>query len=371
MQRGANGSYNALVDVDESAIGGPGRGGRIGTGRLSWYSEQALKVEEEARKYQAMQDAEEAIRKKVKKREDIAPKRVSTWKNIASSISRSATRLSRSATRKERGSMASGLMLEKQYDPEVGHDMDATTRSSNPVPPLPPLPPLPSLPAATQSSYENSSNTESATVTTNNTLSSTTPYITAPPPISQKYKSLPYKLTTNPTNYQSIPDSDFEEFTAHQPLAGFPHDSPPKSPLQRLGTWGKSKLQQLRGEPSNDLLPDAQYTMSRRDDDDTAVLVMVPKGTVLGVDGSGNRVILRMDVDVEEAHAGNGTGSLIEGASGLDMGAKESEEGKGEKVNRVNREQLEVSMPVPESPLQVTMGFRLDGPGELPNFAYY
>lgn len=363
VQRGANGNYNALGDVDESAIGGPGRGGRIGTGRLSWYSEQVLKVEEEAKRYQARQEAEEAVRKKITKQENTTPKRMSTWKSIASSISRSATHLSRSATRKkERGNLTADSMPEKQYDPAVDHGV-STTSSNNTVPPLPPLPPLPT---ATQSSYENN-NTNSATTTTY--LSNTVPYITAPPPASQKYKSLPYKLSTNLAQYQSLRDSDSEDLSAHQSSGNFSFEPSPRSPLQRLGAWGKS-ISQLRGKASNELLsppPIAQYVMSRRDDSDTAMF-MVPKGTMVRSGDGGVVDEEGEEGEEEEEHNENGTGSLIKGAAGMDMGARKR---KGEEVGLVNREQLEMRVPVPESPLQVTMGFRLDGPGELPDFAYY
>ncbi|KAF8428084.1 hypothetical protein EV426DRAFT_586370 [Tirmania nivea] len=374
VQRGDNRSYNALDNVDESAVGGPGTGGRLGARRLSWYSEEVLKAEEEARRYQAMQDAEEAVRKKLKKQEGVAPERMSTWKSIASSISRSATHLSRSVTREERGSVAVDSMPKKQYEPAVDHSaLDMSTASSNntlpPPPPAPPLRPLPPLPGATQNSYANNT-TGSVTASTNSphSLSSATPYITAPPPTSQKYKSLPYKLSTNLTRYQSLPNLGSKNFPAHQSPENF-YDPSPKSPLQRLGTWGKSKIQQLRGEAGNELLPalpNTQYTMSRRNDNDTAV----PKGTRVCVDGSWDGEVLRMDKD-EEGHAEDGTGSLIKGAAGMGMGERESEDGRRGEVYLGNGEQLEMRMPVQASPLQVTMGFRLDGPGELPDFAYY
>ncbi|RPB27316.1 hypothetical protein L211DRAFT_865541 [Terfezia boudieri ATCC MYA-4762] len=370
VQRGANNGNSALGNVDESAIGGPGRGGRLGTGRLSWYSEQVLKAEEEARRYQAMQDAEEAVRKKLKKSEEVAPKRISTWKSLTSSISRSATHLSRSATRKkERGSVATNSRPEKQYDPAVDHGALglATITSNHTVPPLPSLPPLPTA-------MENNT-TDSATVTTNtpHSLSNNTLYITAPPPTSRKYKSLPYKLSTSLTQYQSLPDSDSEYFQAHQ---SFAFDPSPISPLQRLGTWGKSKFQQLRGEMSYEYLPPPsgpQYTMSRRDDSDNAMLMLVPKGAGEGMGGSREGVVSRMDID-EEMHIENETRSLIKGAAEMGMGAGErgkGEGGEGGNSELANKEQPEMRMPVPESPLQVTMGFRLDGPGELSDFTYY
>jgi len=112
--------------------------------------------------------------------------------------------------------------------------------------------------------------------------------------------------------------------------------------------------------------------MLGRDDSDTAVLMVVPKDTGVEVEGTEDVAVPRMDVDEEEeVHIGNETGSLIKGAAGMGIGSRETDDGKGGKADLVNREQPEMGMPVPESPLHVTMGFRLDGPGELPDFAYY
>ena len=99
------------------------------------------------------------------------------------------------------------------------------------------------------------------------------------------------------------------------------------------------------------------------------VLVMVPKGVGASVDEG---VVLRMDVDEGEVYtetAGGlaGVGADLErGEDRSGSGGDGDREGEGE-GERINTEQMEV----PESPLQVTMGCRLDGPGELSDFTYY
>ena len=140
--------------------------------------------------------------------------------------------------------------------------------------------------------------------TTASTLNTTTSYAstllppTTPPSslpffprnLTRKKKRLiPHKLTTSPNPIPTLPPSHHSSSSSGAMAS--------RSPMKRIGEWGRDKIQtmMLTCSTPNTPVSDVQHSRARGRDSDSAILVLVPKGSTLGEEHEG--LVLKMYVD--------------------------------------------------------------------------